>query len=111
MSNLSKHIRKKAQQLPKVPDLQKCSESVFMVLGMNPGPFSLTGTNTYLVGKGTFRFVFNVDNDRTEFSSKKTGKSRVLIDTGEGKPEYLTNLMEGMKSCGCERISDIIVTH
>ena len=39
--------------MPKVPDLQKCSESVFMVLGMNPGPFSLTGTNTYLVGKGT----------------------------------------------------------
>ena len=58
-----------------------------------------------------FRFVFNVADDRTGFSYFFTGKSRVLIDTGEGKPEYLTNLMEGMKACGCERISDIIVTH
>lgn len=58
MSNLSNHIRKKAQRLPNVPALKKCSDSVFMVLGMNPGPFSLTGTNTYIVGKGT-RF-FNI---------------------------------------------------
>ena len=35
----------------------------------------------------------------------------MLIDTGEGRPEYIKKLVEGMKSCGCETIRDIIVTH
>lgn len=88
--NLSSHIKRGRQRLPSVPRLIKLSESVFGVLGMNPGPFALTGTNTYVVG---------------------TGESRLLIDTGEGDEDYLPNLMEGLKTCGAKRISDIVVTH
>jgi glyoxylase-like metal-dependent hydrolase (beta-lactamase superfamily II) len=56
---------------------------------MNPGPRALQGTNTYLIGKG---------------------KDRFLIDTGEGKPEYLNNLKEVLDSEECG-IDSIIITH
>jgi glyoxylase-like metal-dependent hydrolase (beta-lactamase superfamily II) len=59
-------------------------------LGSNPGSYSLQGTNTYLVG---------------------TGSSRILIDTGEGKRDYLTTLKEGMRQAGCTSISQIVVSH
>lgn len=79
-----------SSRLPHVPSRQHLQHAVWTVLGMNPGPYELTGTNTYLVG---------------------TGKKRVLIDTGDGRPEYLKNLLETMKLAGAEGLQEIIITH
>lgn len=50
------------------PEVSVWSKRVTVALGMNPGLFTGPGTNTYLVGNGP---------------------RRILVDTGQGKPEYL----------------------
>lgn len=76
--------------LPEVPTLKELSPSVYVVLGMNPSPFALTGTNTYLVG---------------------TGAKRILIDTGEGVEAYIPNLTRALAAVGATGLQEIIVTH
>lgn len=72
-----------------MPDIADWSERVIVALGQNPGPFTGPGTNTYLVG---------------------TGSRRILIDTGDGRPEYLPVLDRALEKAACT-IQEIILTH
>ncbi|KAI5855443.1 beta-lactamase-like protein [Tricharina praecox] len=57
--------------LPPLPAIEKLSESVWRILGGNPGKFQLQGTNTYLLG---------------------TGRERLLVDTAQGVPVWIESL-------------------
>lgn len=78
-----------AAALARLPPIQRLSPRVICVLGFNPSPMTLQGTNTYLVG---------------------TGRSRILIDTGDGRPEYLAALRQLCDEEHCS-IGGILLTH
>uniref|UniRef100_A0A914HHV5 Beta-lactamase-like protein 2 homolog n=1 Tax=Globodera rostochiensis TaxID=31243 RepID=A0A914HHV5_GLORO len=75
--------------LTPIEDIVQLSPRVIRVLGKNPGPFTLQGTNTYLLGMG---------------------KKKILIDAGEANvPDYLDNLRSALGND--QHIVAIIATH
>lgn len=76
--------------MPKyIPPISVLSPAVVRILGCNPGKFTLQGTNTYLIG---------------------SGKQRILLDTGEGMPEYTKLLGDYLRATGIE-ISHVLLSH
>ncbi|KAF7731844.1 hypothetical protein EC973_007675 [Apophysomyces ossiformis] len=74
-----------------LPHFKQLSNRVWRVLGLNPGKFTLQGTNTYLLG---------------------TGSKKILIDTGEGKADYIPLLETSLREISPTAfISDIILSH
>lgn len=75
----------------RLPDVERWSRRVVVVRGLNPGPFTGPGTNTYLLG---------------------TGQQRLLLDTGSGVEGYV-DLLEGALAdeCGGAELGDILITH
>lgn len=74
-----------------MPDIAVWSDRVTVVLGQNPGPFTGPGTNTYLIG---------------------TGARRLLLDTGQGVPQYLPLLERALLAPrGSAGLQGIVLTH
>ncbi|CAO3570855.1 unnamed protein product [Mortierella alpina] len=79
------------ESLEKLPNIVRLSERVLRVLGLNPSKFTLQGTNTYLIGKGP---------------------RKILLDAGEGLPEYIPLLQRALdKDLQGASISKIICSH
>lgn len=80
---------KMAVQVTHLPEVERLSPACIRILGGNPGKFTLQGTNTYLVG---------------------TGPRRLLVDTGEGKPSWISAVK---KTLALEKasISTALLTH
>ncbi|KAI1380221.1 metallo-beta-lactamase domain protein [Hypoxylon crocopeplum] len=76
-------------KLPILPDIEDVTDRVTRVLGDNPGPMQLQGTNTYLVG---------------------TGHSRILIDTAQGMPEWIDRIATVLEERGLE-LAYVLITH
>lgn len=82
----------KQRTLPAQPDSEVLSDRVICILGKNPSPFTLNGTNCYLVG---------------------TGKARILIDTSDQRkaPLMVKTLKRVMREVGCTNLAAILITH
>ncbi|KAL1971169.1 hypothetical protein VTN77DRAFT_121 [Rasamsonia byssochlamydoides] len=76
-------------KLPSLADVEDVSDRVIRIMGGNPGAMQLQGTNTYLVG---------------------TGKSRILVDTGQGIPIWAENLIKLLEERDLD-ISHVLLTH
>jgi glyoxylase-like metal-dependent hydrolase (beta-lactamase superfamily II) len=75
----------------RAPDVERWSARVVVVRGLNPGPFTGPGTNTFLLG---------------------TGRRPLLLDTGVGHPGYPPLLEKALlEQCGTDAPGDVVVTH
>jgi glyoxylase-like metal-dependent hydrolase (beta-lactamase superfamily II) len=74
-----------------LPDVERWSDHVVVVRGLNPGPFTGPGTNTYLIGRG---------------------RRPLLLDTGAGQAGYVP-LLDGAleEHCRTDAPGDILITH
>ncbi|PSN46297.1 Beta-lactamase-like protein 2 [Blattella germanica] len=73
-----------------IPAISRLSSRILRVLGCNPSPMTLQGTNTYIIG---------------------TGPRRILLDTGDSDvSQYIKNLDKVLQSEKID-LEHIIVTH
>ncbi|KAE8168585.1 beta-lactamase-like protein [Aspergillus tamarii] len=84
------YLEAQRSNLPVLPEIDSgLSGCVVRFLGCNPGRMQLQGTNTYLVG---------------------TGSTRILIDTGEGSPQWALSVTRYLEDHDIS-ISHILITH
>ena len=69
--------------------VRRVAPAVVEIMGANPGPMTLDGSRTYLLG---------------------TGPKRILVDTGEGRPQWREALQSVLDSDGCS-VEAVLLTH
>ncbi|OTA56065.1 Metallo-hydrolase/oxidoreductase [Hypoxylon sp. EC38] len=83
------YLESQLSHLPEILDVEQISSRVIRVLGQNAGKFTLQGTNTYIVG---------------------TGPERLIIDTGQGIPEW-ADLISSTLLDYKTTLSRVLLTH
>ncbi|KAH8807234.1 beta-lactamase-like protein [Xylogone sp. PMI_703] len=83
------YLEAQLSRLPHIADVEQISPRVIRVLGQNAGKFTLQGTNTYIIG---------------------TGHERMIIDTGQGIPEW-ADLISSTLSDANITLSHVFITH
>ncbi|EQB54234.1 metallo-beta-lactamase superfamily protein [Colletotrichum gloeosporioides Cg-14] len=78
-----------ATKLVSLPEVERLSPVCVRILGGNPGKFTLQGTNTYLLGRGS---------------------RRILIDTGEGLPSWTAAVKSTLEQEEAT-IETVLITH
>ncbi|KUI71923.1 Beta-lactamase-like protein 2 [Cytospora mali] len=78
-----------AVQLTHLPEVERVSPICIRILGGNPGKFTLQGTNTYILG---------------------SGRRRLLIDTGEGKPSWIAAVKQTLADENAT-VSETLISH
>ncbi|KAH8698794.1 beta-lactamase-like protein [Talaromyces proteolyticus] len=89
ISAFEDYLEAQVSRLPEIADVEQISPRVLRVLGQNAGKFTLQGTNTYIVG---------------------TGSRRLIIDTGQGIPEW-AKLISSTLSDSDVALSHVLLTH
>ncbi len=74
---------------PSLEAFEQLTPYVWRIVGLNPGPMTLTGTNTFLIGQK---------------------RDRILIDTGEKVAGYKENLGKVLELTG-SKITKVLITH
>lgn len=88
-SRLAGWIYGAPEGLPALRDVEVLQPGVLRVLGQNPGPATLQGTNTYLLGTGT---------------------ERILVDTSDGNVHWWPLLLRALEEQHAI-VSDVVLTH
>ncbi|CCF44546.1 metallo-beta-lactamase superfamily protein [Colletotrichum higginsianum] len=78
-----------ASTLVTLPEVERLSPVCIRILGGNPGKFTLQGTNTYLLGRGS---------------------RRILIDTGEGMPSWIAAVKSTLEQEKAS-VETVLITH
>ncbi|PTB35064.1 uncharacterized protein TrAFT101_006403 [Trichoderma asperellum] len=89
LSSFQDYLEAQLSHLPAIADVERISPRVIRVLGQNAGMFTLQGTNTYIVG---------------------TGRHRILIDTGQGIPEWAELLSTTLEAENAS-LSYVLISH
>ncbi|TDZ51562.1 Lactamase-like protein nscB [Colletotrichum trifolii] len=76
-------------QLVALPEVERLSPVCVRILGGNPGKFTLQGTNTYVLGRGS---------------------RRILIDTGEGAASWIAAVRSTLEQENAT-IQTVLITH
>ncbi|KAL4926160.1 beta-lactamase-like protein [Aspergillus undulatus] len=83
------YLESQQRSLPTLLDVEELSPLVIRILGQNPGKFTLQGTNTFIIG---------------------TGPERLLIDTGQGIPDWADLISHTLSARGIS-LSHVLLTH
>lgn len=83
------YLSSQVASLPPLPDVAQITPRVLRILGQNEGKFTLQGTNTWIIG---------------------TGRTRLIIDTGQGIPEWAELIASTFSSLGIT-LSHVLLTH